>query len=756
MSRSWQTSLWRAVVALMALTLAACAVPTEFTTPIEDPGSRTIDPRLLGTWYGVARCRFVSTGQFTTSCAVAGSRPALLIVLHVSSEQGATALTIRETAVALDLADLVEGIRRRGERRVIQFEVVAYPALIDGVSYYSLRRRAGFGYDYTGTGEQPHYIVAQLEVDEQDSLRYRLLSHEERFSQEQTKAQGLREAVVSKDGKDLFSYPIAEYTRERLLAFLRERHYPTIDGLTYGPFRRMTRDFDAAKFDTLACAPDRDRRYLRFAALADVSVGFAQQDLPTEALTSVALALAAARAGVREGSTMFHLTRVAEVQGMSGDIDGARTTLKQVTDYRDRAANSSTRDAGEMKALANWVFLATAWAGNIAEALRLADSLPDASPSARAWALGSIAEVQAQQGDWAGAMQTARRAGRLDALLGVANRSALRGDQARARATLSEAAALASGNVGELVAVAEAQRKRSLHEDGAKTAQIAAALLLERRNDPLVHERIRLAKLQVEMKDPESARRTLAPIQRLLEEESIGISALYGEAAKLIALESHLGDQAAARYIQQRSLADLREREAKLGAASASDRVERHHLQTAMAQAYAAVGDLEEAIALAQSLGNFRANALYDIVKILGYVEPDPSRSAKTLQLAYDSARAVHAEAGGASSYDLVVMAGNHKRAGDDGRARSLYREAAQTAAGASSRRYQGTDGIKVRVSDLLWTALHQHKDGLTTDARESGLKALDLARSMPPLSPCDSDELLGRLALPRFDGHAD
>ena len=346
MVRLWEGSLRHAAAALLALTVAACAVPTEFTTPIEDPGTRKIDPRLLGTWYGVSRCRFLSTGEFAATCRVGGNRPALLTFLHITPENDATALTIRETAVALDLADLDEEFRRRAAGRVIQLEVGAHPALLDGVSYYSLRRCAGFGYDYTGDGEQPHYIVAQLDVDDQDLLHYRFLSHGY-LNEAEMKAQGLREARVSRDGQPVFAYPIADFTRERLLAFLRERHHPKIDGYTFGPFRRLTRDLNLASTDTLSCRPDRERRFSRFEALVDVSVHLAKQDLPKEARASAALALAAERAGVWRGkfSLPYPLATVVEAQGRSGDLRGAQVAIERITDYA--IAHSKPEDADE-------------------------------------------------------------------------------------------------------------------------------------------------------------------------------------------------------------------------------------------------------------------------------------------------------------------------------------------------------------------------------------------------------------------------
>lgn len=752
MGRLCEGSLRRAATALLALTLAACNVPTEFTTPIEDPGTHKIDRRLLGTWYGVSRCRLISTGEFADTCRVAGNRAALLILLHITAGSDETALTIREATVALDLADLSEEIRRRAAGRIIQFEVVAHPALLDGVSYYSLRRRSGFGYDYTADGEQPYYIVAQLDVDEQDFLRYRFLSHGY-LTADQLRAQGLREVGASRDGEPVFSYPIAEFTRERLLAFLRESHYPQIAGYTFGPFRRLARDLSLASIDTLACRPDRERRFVRFDALADVSVQLAKQDLPKEARESAALALAAERAGVWQFLLPYRLAKVAEAQARSGDLQGAKVAVERIADYKSTL--STPEDADDAVSLARTMAIATAWAGNIERALRLAEALPEASGDSRprADAFGSIAAVQAQRGDWAGAMQSARRADAVWALLDVEEELVIRGDRARARATLSEAAVLAGANVHRLLAVAERQWQHGLSADARQTVQAATAVLQAKPDDQ--HARVPLAKVQVGLGDLEGARSTLAPLRGLIEEGRVRISP--GDlAAHLIALQSTVGDQVAARNIQQRSLADLMAREAELDPGHGFYEGNRHRLNVDMVKVYAAVGDVEGAIALAQTLsGGRRVEALYAIVEIQQYATSDSSRVRAPLQLAYDSAqvmRAIDPEAFASSPYGIATMARIHKRAGDDRRARLLYREAEQIANRAPLNRYQHTDGVKRRVSDLLMIAGHEQDDGFAADARQTSLRAFELARSMPELAPCDSDELLLRLALPEIE----
>lgn len=753
MDRPWGATLRRAATALLALVLGACAMPTEFTTPIEDPGSRRIDPRLLGTWYGVSRCRFVSPNDFGPTCYIAGNRPALLIILHITPENDATALTIRQTAIALDLADLYDDDRRRGAGRVIQFEAVAHPALLDGVGYYSLRRRAGFGYDYTGYGEQPHYIVAQLEVDQHDSLHYRLLSHGY-LSQVEFKAQGLRHAAVSADDKQVLGYAIAEFDRGRLSAFLRERHYPTIDGYTVGPFQRMTRDLSMASPDTRACAPDRDRRYGRFAALAELSLDLATQGLPREARESATLALAVDRAGLREEVATLNLATITEALGRSDDLEGAKVALKRITDYQ--ATRSPTADANEATRLAERVVTATAWSGNFADATRLAQALPEESLAPRAWAFSVIAAAQVQQGDWSGAIHSARRTGTVGSLLVVEKELARRGDHARARATLMEAAALASGSVRELVSVAEVQLQRGLREDATLTGQVAMAVLGERRSDPLVMERIGLAKLQIELGDRQSARQTLAPISGMIEEGRIKVSDFYLEAAKLVALQFHLGDQPVARDVLQRLLTYLRERETRLDPQRLSNEYDRYQLNEAMVQGYAAVGALEEAISLAQTLSRGqRVRALYSIVEIQQYVDRNPSRSRETLRLAHDSAKALREsdpDAWEVSPNGIAKIAGIHNRAGDRNRAISLYGDAEEIATRAPLRRYQGTDGVRKRVSDLRWIADYQQNEGFAADAKATSLRALEMARSMPDLSPCDSDELLRLLSLPEIE----
>ena len=102
------------------LALAAWAIPTEFATPIEEPGSRKVDVRLLRTRCGVSDCQFDTFASWGEACREAASRPVLRTVPHIGLENDATALTIRQSAIALDRADLEPNLRSRSQGRAIQ------------------------------------------------------------------------------------------------------------------------------------------------------------------------------------------------------------------------------------------------------------------------------------------------------------------------------------------------------------------------------------------------------------------------------------------------------------------------------------------------------------------------------------------------------------------------------------------------------------------------------------------------------------
>jgi len=86
---------------------------------------------------------------------------------------------VRASAIAFhvsgfsDDADAEE--LRKFHGRILQLEATAYPTRIDGITFYNVRRRAKVGYDYTAPNEQPHYILAELEVTPRDTLEVRLV-----------------------------------------------------------------------------------------------------------------------------------------------------------------------------------------------------------------------------------------------------------------------------------------------------------------------------------------------------------------------------------------------------------------------------------------------------------------------------------------------------------------------------------------------------------------------------------------------------
>jgi len=139
--------IWRLLFVLWAGSmLSACVAPLEFTSPLADPGTERVDPLLVGTWYGVSRCENDRSGPFDVGiCDKTGGPPVMLTTLHLAAAPDGTSLAVRANVQALDVSDIIKEARDRVHGRVLQFQATAFPATLDGVAYYNIRRAAGVG-----------------------------------------------------------------------------------------------------------------------------------------------------------------------------------------------------------------------------------------------------------------------------------------------------------------------------------------------------------------------------------------------------------------------------------------------------------------------------------------------------------------------------------------------------------------------------------------------------------------------------------
>ncbi len=714
----------RLVAVLWAGTLmTACVAPTEFTSPLADPGTVEIDRRLLGTWYGVSHCDSKGNPDFH-HCARIGGQPAMLTALNIKAEAGDREVTVRATVLALDVTNFHEEWQRESAGRVLQIQATAHPASIDGVTYYNIRRHAGVGYDYTGTGESPHFIIAQVELQGQDTLYLRVL-HDWSSSFD---AEGSTRRVDWPIPDGGFSYFLVNAPREQLIARLHATDRDELFPYRVGPFRRLTTRFDATGLETTLCLPDDVRRAGRFVALRDAAYTLARLGLARQARQAADEALKMDALGVREEGlpSDVGLGKLIEALAMAGDHEAARATL-------ERALKKHADNPPES------VICAQARVGRVSDAVRMAGQLDGYF---RASALRCIAIIQMEKGDRCGALTTARSTGEGWMLIGVAEAFRQAGDTAAALELLSDAAALSAQDSLRLLSIARDQAEWGDADAARKTLRDAASAASEQRDITPGRPpapRIGIAELQAQLEDMDAARATLEPmlrqiqpagIQRWLADQVVQYPS-DSDIPRIIALQERLGDHAGARqtldaFVNQQG---------------------QHDRYGYVALAHAAMGDLPAALEGAKTLGGWVI--LYEIAAVQRR-NGDAAGASQTLKLAVGE---VQMEAQ-KRLFTPSAVASNPM-----GKAR-LHIEAGDQAAGAfyialAIEQALHTSPTWAQVGELLKVAEGQRDLGQMGGARSTALHAMSIAERMPLMESCDSSLLLDLLGLPELETKA-
>lgn len=706
---------WRTAAALLALALlAACSAPMEFTSPLGEPGSVEIDTRLVGTWYGISRCRHVGEGS---PCAHAGGRPALLTILHIALAPEGKELQVHASALSLDLGDFKGLERAPFAGRALQLEASAHPASVDGRTYYNLRRRAGVGYDYTPPGEQPHYLIAELELGSDESLSVRLLLP----MGDLRMAGSVRQARAPANDP---SYRIATASSEQLMDMLRSSNRDAMFPWTYGPFRRVTAGFTPAGLETDLHLARSLRLDPRLQALARTAKALAELGFADEALESARLALAIEASMSSDvlppldwlgGDRVEALGWIAQAQAIASDARGARATI-------DRTQGR----AGFGPQCASPAFVgALARVGRVADAVALAEALQD--PRRRTAALTEIALVQATTGDHAGAVRILHASGSAWDARSVAEALVRKGDLPGARQVLAEAAVLAADDSGTLLVVARAQMDAGDIDAARATARHAASVPAEARGleEPgkarkdEVARQIAIAELQAELGDLDGARESF---DRARQQVTGGASREPLSGAYVVALQLRLGDREAAKRTQEQVIATDYE-------------------WGAIVRAHIAIGDVPAAIAIAQQQG---AWSLYEIAELQRRAG-DRKGERETLGLALLALRAEIEKARERDRADpspeaIADRALVHARAGD--------REAAALLTAVAADRARQRDEPATQVSALLGVAEVQVKAGDVRGARVTARDALARARNISTEGPSEFREKYGLLQL--------
>jgi len=710
--------------------MTACVAPTEFTSPLADPGTVEIDRRLVGTWYGVSRCE--SEGNEFHPCARSGGQPAMLTTINIKAEPGDREVTVRATALALDVTNFDEGSQQASTGRVLQLQATAHPASIDGVTYYNIRRHAGIGYDYTGTGESPHFIIAQAELQGEDTLYLRIL--QDFYSS--FDAEGSTRRVDWRMTDSYFSYPLVDATREQLIAKLRTTDRDELFPYRVGPFRRLTTRLDATGLETTVCEPDDVRRAARFVALRDAAYTLARLGLARQSREAAVQALEMDALGVSGRYMDISLGKVIEALAMAGDHELARDTLERAMKKHGLSPPES-------------LICAQARVGPVPDAVRMAEKRIEYARAsalqfeyARASALQCIAVIQVEKGDRCGALTTAHSTGEAWALTRVAEAFRKAGDTAAAFELLSDAAALSAQDSGLLLSIARDQAEWGDADAARKTLRHAASAASEQRDDTPGRPpapRIEIAELQAQLGDRDAAQAMLEPMLRQIQTADIqrwpadpGFDSVR-DIASIIALQLRLGDPAGARQTLDKLVAFVGQQGQHL---SAYDRY------GSVALAHAAMGDLPAALEVTKNLGGF---FLYEIAAVQRK-NGDAAGASQTLKFAVGK---VQEEAQERLSPWTVVSnpmgkARVHMEA-DDQAAAAFYIALAIEGAMQSEQ-----------VQELLKVAEAQRDLGEVGGARSTALHAMSIAERMPLMEEgCDSGLLLDLLGLPELETKA-
>lgn len=702
--------LWRLARVLWVILVTGCMAPAEFSVPLGEPGAVKIDQRLGGTWYGILTCA-QTEGDFQF-CGRVGP-PAALLTLNIAPDPRGQNVTIMATVLALDASTLILN-EETGHisGRVLQLRATAYPTSINGVTYYNIRRHAGVGYDYTGIGKIPHFIIGQVEVEGENTLYLRFLDPVLDLPFDIHKK---RRRVDWPTSSSYYWYDLIDAPREQLIDWLRKADRDVLFPVRIGPFHRLAARLDLSGPETVMCEPDEDRRTPRYIALGKAAGTLARFGLARQAREAAKKALEMDSLGVsRDWQSGDMLGKIISTLAITGDQEAARAAL-------ENALKKHRTDPPES------VICAQARLGPIPDAIRLAKRLAD--DYERNKALNCIAMVQAETGDSSGALETVPTTGKVYLMRSVAHALAEAGNTAAALELLKDAATI-STHPHELEGIARAMAASGDVDAAAKTLRRAASLTP-------AGDRLAIAELQVEVKDMEGAMATFEPALTQIRTADIKLWPghpgfdKWRESPRIIALQVRLEDRAGASQTLDKLIAFVNEQRHHLGEPLG------HYL---VAMGNAAIGNGPAALSEAESLGSY---SLYEIADVQ-YMAGDTAGAAQTLKLAVRKMQAEIQKAQfslSVSSLNPMDRARVHLNASDKDAAAFYVALATENGLRQADR----------RVESLLEVAEGQWDLGDVGGARSTALYAWAIAQEMPLMAPC-SGELFQLLTLPELD----
>lgn len=198
-------------ILLLAAALGACGAPPESRVALSEPGAAGHDTRLVGRWY------------------LADGKQAYYLQV-----------TPRDDGDGLDVVAV--GVGYKDPPPVRWFGATAYASIVDGETYYNLRRTPGAGFDYTAEGETPGFIILSAELRAADELtlcffggfrggKLDKLAEQDRVAARKVEGHAMGESV---------DYMVLDRPRAELVALIGETPRDALFGCNDDhPFRRL-------------------------------------------------------------------------------------------------------------------------------------------------------------------------------------------------------------------------------------------------------------------------------------------------------------------------------------------------------------------------------------------------------------------------------------------------------------------------------------------------------------------------------------
>ena len=350
--------------------VVGCTAPVEFSNAVSEAGQVAIEERLLGNWY-------------------------------LANEENLTHVRIKRSDEEAETLEILVNLFDRGKQAWLR--ATAHPSRIGNTTYYSVRRKAGVGFDYSAEGEEPGYIVveAKLEVGRNEDLLHIHFIRNSVIDQllEAGRLRGRELTGVKPKGQGYGApkYQIVDISQPDFRALLAEIPHAKLFAVPSVTLRRLS-EYMPKKVQIWGTSwiPPETRRVtilyqtaVILARTGAIEEAFAALDLAEETIE---------RADRYDRASLEDPLAKIEVLALAGQVDAALQLLSEEADPDDR-------DPGSQR-----IALALRHNGRPSEALETVERISAKHANLKVEPLLKIALSYSKRGDLVSAKQTALKA----------------------------------------------------------------------------------------------------------------------------------------------------------------------------------------------------------------------------------------------------------------------------------------------------------------------------------------------------------